>query len=65
MAKKVTSKFTCGQCALAEWLHDNVTNAGNVFLLKCPHYKDGEVYHFAKDTACEHFEKRNRETTLD
>lgn len=65
MAKKVTSKFTCGQCALAEWMHDNVTNAGKLFLLKCPHYKDGEVYHFAKDTACEHFEKRERETTLD
>ena len=46
-------------------MHDNVTNAGKLFLLKCPHYKDGDVYHFAKYTACEHFEKRERETTLD
>lgn len=65
MAKKATSNDKCGQCALATWLHDNVTNAGQLFLLKCPHYKGGEVYHFAKDAACEHFKQRNRETTLD
>lgn len=65
MAKKATSDNKCGQCALATWLHDNVTNAGKLFLLKCPHYKGGEVYHFAKDTACEHFKQRDRETTLE
>jgi len=65
MAKKATSNDKCGQCALATWLHDNVTNAGQLFLLKCPHYKGGEVYHFAKDAVCEHFKQRDRETTLD
>lgn len=66
MAKKaVKSENKCGQCALAVWIHDNVNNAGELFLLKCQHYKCGEVYHFAKDTACEYFERRNRETTLD
>jgi len=58
MAKKATSDNKCGQCALAIWLHDNVTNAGQLFLLKCPHYKGGEVYHFAKDNSCEHFVMR-------
>ena len=58
MAKKATSNDKCGQCALATWLHDNVTNAGQLFLLKCPHYKGGEVYHFAKDNSCEHFVMR-------
>ena len=65
MAKKAKSDNKCGQCALATWLHDNVTNAGQLFLLKCPYYKGGEVYHFAKDAACEHFKQRDRETTLD
>ena len=64
--KKATpNQNKCGQCALAKWLEDNRTLDGELFLLKCPHYKGGEVYHFAKDTVCEHFKKRDRETTLD
>ena len=58
MAKKktaTTNKYKCGQCALAQWLADNKTLNGDLFLLKCPHFKNGEVYHFAKDQACEHF----------
>jgi hypothetical protein len=66
MAKKVTpNPNRCGQCSLATFLEDNVTLTGEMFLLKCPHFKGGEVYHFAKDPACEHFKPRNRATTID
>jgi hypothetical protein len=54
MAKKVTSQYKCGQCALAQW-DESLTNKGERFLLRCPHYKEGKVLHFAKDTACKFF----------
>ena len=62
---KPKSSHKCGQCALAQWLEDNRTLDGELFLLKCPHYKGGAVYHFGKDTACVHFEPRERISTLD
>ena len=56
MAKKVTpNPHKCGQCSLKTWVKDNLTLAGKPFLLTCPHFKGGEVYHFAKDPACNHF----------
>ena len=56
MAKKVTpSPNRCGQCSLKTWVEDNLTLTGKPFLLVCPHFKGGEVCHFAKDPACEHF----------
>ena len=60
MAKKnaVKSGFKCGQCALPVWDDDNLTNEGKRFLLRCKHFKNGEVFHFAKDNSCEHFVMR-------
>ena len=58
MAKKVTpNPNKCGQCSLKTWVEDNLTLAGKPFLLICPHYRGGEVYHFAKDPACNHFKQ--------
>ena len=67
MGKKKTEKseHKCGECALKTWLEGNLTNAGELFLLKCPHFKNGETYHFAKDKACEHFKVGKRVTTID
>jgi hypothetical protein len=59
------SRYRCGQCALARWLEDNRTLEGELFMLKCPHYKGGMVYHFATDVACERFEQRDSVTTLE
>lgn len=63
--EKPKSRYKCGQCALAQWLEDNRTLDGELFLLKCPHYKGGAVYHFASDTACDNYEPRERISTID
>ena len=56
MAKKVTpNPNKCGQCSLKTWVEDTLTLTGKPFLLVCPHFKGGEVCHFAKDPACNHF----------
>lgn len=57
MAKKrpTPNPKKCGQCSLKTWIEDNLTLTGKPFLLVCPHFKGGEVYHFAKDPACNHF----------
>lgn len=57
LLRKERLRYTCGDCAHSYDRHEKNWR-GELFMCRCPYYKDGKFSKFLNDLQCEHFLKR-------